>query len=154
MQFQAIGADSFAGTNTFQHPSILQSLYALPLANNTLDQQLPIYKAKVSGGPDLPSLWESLIGTHAEGFWKAMGKEIDSIENMGIFSFTNMTEKILVLNYGANQIWLSPDNSLIRKYVTKLQKNYDLTLGPGGNICGFLCTEFNRLVGTCDIELT
>jgi hypothetical protein len=60
----------------------------------------------------------------------------------------------MVLNYCDDQIWLSPDNSLIEKYVAKLKENYDLTLEPEGNIFGFLGIEFNRPKGTSNIELT
>ena len=35
--------------------------------------------------------------------------------------FIHKTEKIMVLNYCDDQIWLSPDNALIESYVKKLQ---------------------------------
>ena len=60
----------------------------------------------------------------------------------------------MVLNYCDDQIWLSPDNSLIEKYVAQLKHNYDLTLEPEGNIFGFLGIEFNRPSGTSEIEIT
>jgi Reverse transcriptase (RNA-dependent DNA polymerase) len=43
--------------------------------------------------------------------------------------FIHKTEKIMVLNYCDDQIWLSPDNALIEQYVTKLQNiGYDLSI--------------------------
>ena len=67
--------------------------------------------------------------------------------------FIHKTEKIMVLNYCDDQIWLSPDNALVEKYVKKLQKlGYDLTLEDNSNMFGFLGIEFNRKGNT--IELT
>ena len=40
-------------------------------------------KAKKSKDPDLPSTREALSGLYAEEFWKAMDKEIESLENKG-----------------------------------------------------------------------
>ena len=68
--------------------------------------------------------------------------------------FIHKTEQIMVLNYCDDQIWLSPDNALIEKYVKQLQSiGYDLTLeDKGDNMFGFLGIEINRVGST--IELT
>ena len=62
----------------------------------------------------------------------------------------------MVLNYCDDQIWLSPDDSLIEEYVKKLSAlGYDLTLEPKGDIFGifgFLGINFQQ-TGP-DIELT
>jgi len=68
--------------------------------------------------------------------------------------FIHKTEKIMVLNYCDDQIWLSPSNALIEKYVGLLGKNYALTLEPEGNIFGFLGIEFDRPTGSSTMELT
>ena len=49
------------------HPATTQSQLAL--------------KAKASPDPDMPSLRESLTGPYAEEHWKAMDKEIASLES-------------------------------------------------------------------------
>ena len=67
--------------------------------------------------------------------------------------FIHKHEKIMVLNYCDDQIWLSPDNSLIEKYVGQLASlGCDLTMEPKGNMFGFLGIEFEH-VGTT-IKLT
>ena len=68
--------------------------------------------------------------------------------------FIHKTEKIMVLNYCDDQIWLSPDNALIESYVKKLQAiGYDLTLeDKGDNVFGFLGIKIQQKNGT--IELT
>jgi Reverse transcriptase (RNA-dependent DNA polymerase) len=68
--------------------------------------------------------------------------------------FIHKTEKIMVLNYCDDQIWLSPDNAKIEVYVKKLQSlGYDLTLeDKGDNMFGFLGIEILRKGET--IELT
>ena len=64
----------------------------------------------------------------------------------------------MVLNYCDDQIWLSPDNSLIEDYVGRLQAlKYELTLEPRGDkqegtIFGFLGINFKQVGST--IELT
>ena len=59
--------------------------------------------------------------------------------------FIHKTEKIMVLNYCDDQIWLSPNNALIEKYVKKLQNlGYDLTLEDDSNMFGFLGIDFKR----------
>ena len=292
LTLQSQGMDPFTGTHEFNHPGILQAPFALEALDNPM-----AFKAKMSKDPDLPSVQESLTGPHAEEFWKAMDKEIASLEKMGTWEiidrsslpkgatvvpgtwaqrikrypdgrlnkfksrwcvrgdlerhsftgnaysplvgwptvraslllaashgwtsrqvdfsnafcqspqkrdvfvelpqyyrpegcdnrdvvlrlkkslygqldspklfyehlckgmtklgfvpsesdpclFMHKTEKIMVLNYCDDQIWLSPDNSLIEKYVGQLQGNgYDLTLEPEGNIFGFLGIEFEQ----------
>ena len=69
--------------------------------------------------------------------------------------FMHKTEKIMVLNYCDDQIWLSPDNSLIEKYVGRLQGNgYNLTLEPEGNIFGFLGIKFEQSKGSSTMKLS
>jgi hypothetical protein len=69
--------------------------------------------------------------------------------------FIHSRDKVMVLNYCDDQIWLSPDNKLIEKYVGQLQSNgYDLTLEPKGNMFGFLGIEFDRPEGTDRIVLS
>ena len=59
----------------------------------------------------------------------------------------------MVLNYCDDQIWLSPDNSLIEEHVSKLKAlGYDLTIEPEGDMFGFLGIEFRQIGKT--IELT
>ena len=51
----------------------------------------------------------------------------------------------MVLNYCDDQIWLSPDMSLIEEYVQKLKDlNYDLTLEDEGGIFDFLGINFKK----------
>ena len=67
--------------------------------------------------------------------------------------FIHQKEKIMVLNYCDDQIWLSPDNALIEKYVKRLdQMGYDLTLEEDSNLFGFLGIDFKCTGKT--IELT
>ena len=68
--------------------------------------------------------------------------------------FIHKTEKIMVLNYCDDQIWLSPTNEMIEKYVKKLQDlSYDLSIeDKGDNIFGFLGIEIQRRGK--DFELT
>jgi hypothetical protein len=40
------------------------------------------FKAKANKDPDLPSVREALTGPYAEEFWKAMEKEITTLETM------------------------------------------------------------------------
>ena len=60
--------------------------------------------------------------------------------------FIHKTEKIVVLNHCDDQIWLSPDNSLIESHVQKLKDlGYDPTLeGKGDNMFGFLGIEIKH----------
>ncbi len=59
--------------------------------------------------------------------------------------FIHKEHKIMVLNYCDDQIWLSPDNNLIEKYVKQLQDiGYDLTLEEEGDLFGFLGINFER----------
>ena len=78
LTLQSKGLDPFAGTHEFSHPGILQSPFAL----NALDNPAT-FKAKLSKDPDLPTVQESLTGPYAEEFWKAMDKEIRSLEGKG-----------------------------------------------------------------------
>ena len=60
--------------------------------------------------------------------------------------FIHKEHKIMVLNYCDDQIWLSPDNSLIEKYVKQLQDlQYDLTLEPEGGLFDFLGINFDQV---------
>ena len=67
--------------------------------------------------------------------------------------FIHKEHKIMVLNYCDDQIWLSPDNSLIESYVKQLQDlKYDLTLEEEGGLFDFLginfATEGSKIVLT------
>jgi hypothetical protein len=68
--------------------------------------------------------------------------------------FIHKTEKIMVLNYCDDQIWLSPDNALIERYVATLENiGYDLSIeDKGDNMFGFLGIETKRKGSS--IELT
>jgi hypothetical protein len=67
--------------------------------------------------------------------------------------FIHKEHQIMVLNYCDDQIWLSPDNSLIEKYVKQLQDlNYYLTLEDDVDMFGFLGINFTR--DGPNIELT
>jgi hypothetical protein len=67
--------------------------------------------------------------------------------------FIHTKYKIMVLNYCDDQIWMSPDNSLIEEYVKKLQDlNYELTLEEEGDLFGFLGISFKKEGSS--IELT
>ena len=72
LQSQINGFNPLFQTQESLHPATLQSPLAL--------------KAKASKDPDLPSLHESLTGPHAEEFWKAMDKEIASLEGKGTWT--------------------------------------------------------------------
>ena len=64
-----------SGIQEALYPATLQSPFYLsnPMA----------LKAKKTKDPDLPSTREALAGPHAEHFWKAMDKEIESLESKG-----------------------------------------------------------------------
>ena len=66
--------------------------------------------------------------------------------------FIHKKEKIMVLNYCDDQIWLCPDNAKIEEYVTKLKGlGYDLTLeDKGDNVFGFLGIEIQNKDGTIE----
>ena len=66
--------------------------------------------------------------------------------------FIHKTEKIMVLNYCDDQIWLSPDNAKIEEFVGKLQGiGYDLTLeDKGDNVFGFLGIEIQNKDGVIE----
>ena len=72
MQHQVLGYNPVSGTQEAFHPAILQS----PL----------VLKAQTRKDPDLPTLKESLMGPYAEQFWKAMDKEIASLEGKGTWT--------------------------------------------------------------------
>ena len=60
--------------------------------------------------------------------------------------FIHQTEKIMVLNYCDDQIWLSPDNKLIEDSVSRLKElGYDLELEKQGDIYSFLGIEFDTV---------
>ena len=48
-------------------------------------------KAKKSKDPDLPSTQEALAGPMAEHFWKAMDKEVTSLEEKGTWTVVPRT---------------------------------------------------------------
>ena len=59
----------------------------------------------------------------------------------------------MVLNYCDDQIWLSPDDSIIEEYVGRLKNlGYDLTLEEDGDIFGFLGINFSK--SKCGNRLT
>ena len=59
--------------------------------------------------------------------------------------FIHKHKKIMALNYCDDQIWLSPDSSLIEECVLKLQGlGCDLTLKDEGDIFGFLGINIHR----------
>ena len=67
--------------------------------------------------------------------------------------FMHRELQIMVLNYCDDQIWLSPDDSIIEEYVGKLKNlGYDLTLEEDGDIFGFLGINFNK--SKCGKKLT
>jgi Reverse transcriptase (RNA-dependent DNA polymerase) len=67
--------------------------------------------------------------------------------------FIHKELQIMVLNYCDDQIWMSPDNSLIEEYVAKLQAlNYELILEEEGDLFAFLGINFRKDGST--IELT
>jgi histone deacetylase 1/2 len=67
--------------------------------------------------------------------------------------FIHKQHQIMVFNYCDDQIWVSPDNKLIEKYVTKLQElGYALTLEKEGDMFAFLGIDFKRQGST--IKLT
>ena len=66
------GYDPLTGFQEHQHPGTTQSHLVL--------------KAKATKDPDLPSLRESLTGPHADEFWKAMDKEIGSLESKDTYT--------------------------------------------------------------------
>ena len=70
--------------------------------------------------------------------------------------FIHKTEKIMVLNYCDDQIWLSPDNALIERYVTKLKNlGYDLSIeDKGDNMFGFLGIEIKRAGSSIEMTQT
>ena len=69
--------------------------------------------------------------------------------------FIHKEHNIMVLNYCDDQIWLSPDNLLIEKYVKELQHiGYDLVLEEQGDIFGFLGINFNQEGDTIELSQT
>ena len=95
-------------------------------------------KKSIYGQVDSPKLfYEHLCrGMHKLGF---QSSESDPC------LFIHSQHKIMVLNYCDDQIWLSPDNSLIEQYVDKLKGlGYDLTLEANGDIFGFLGINFHQ----------
>ena len=68
MHNQVLGFNPVSHTMESFQPAITQSVLAM--------------KATARRDPDLPTLQESLTGPHAEHFWKAMDKEIASLEGM------------------------------------------------------------------------
>ena len=125
-------------------------------ADNPLYMELPQYykpagfegqdvilklKKSIYGQVDSPKLfYEHLCrGMHTLGFRPS---ESDPC------LFIHTKDKVMVLNYCDDQIWLSPDNQLIEGYVSKLKElGYDLELEEKGDIFGFLGIEF-KLDGT------
>ena len=124
--------------------------------------ELPqFYKPKGSDGKDLVlKLNKSIYGQidspklfyeHLSRGMKQLGFEPSASDPC---LFIHRTEKIMVLNYCDDQIWLCPDNSTIEKYVGKLKDiGYDLTLEDSkDDVFGFLGIEIQNKDGT--IELT
>lgn len=67
--------------------------------------------------------------------------------------YIHQEHQIMALNYCDDQIWLSPDNSLIEDHVKQLQDlNYDLTLEEEGDMFGFLGIQFETIDGTIKLS--
>ena len=124
--------------------------------------ELPqFYKPKGSEGRDVVlKLNKSIYGQRESGklFFEHLS---DGMNKLGFRSadsdpclFVHETEKIMVLNYCDDQIWLCPNNDKIEKCVGKLKDlGYDLTLeDKGDNMFGFLGIEIQHHDGM--IEMT
>ena len=68
----ALGTDPDTGSVDSIHPGVMQD----PSAVLSFGHKAKAYN------PDLPSVREALTGPHAEEFWSAMDKEIESLEDM------------------------------------------------------------------------
>ena len=75
LNFQALGMDPYTGISEPLHPGLLQSPFAL--------ESMAFKAKKVTKDPDLPTTREALAGPYAEDFWRAMDKEIESLESKG-----------------------------------------------------------------------
>ena len=93
-----------------------------------------------------------LFYEHLSKGMKALGFETSASDPC---LFIHKSEKIMVLNYCDDQIWLSPDNRLIEKYVKKLEQlGYDLTLEKDSDMFGFLGIDFKRKGQTIELSQT
>jgi len=118
------------------------------------------YKPAGCEGQDVVlKLNKSLYGqvTSPKLFWEHLQKGMSKLGFEQAASdpclFIHKQHKLVVLNYCDDQIWLSPDDNLIKTYVGKLKAlGYDLTLEDEGDVFGFLGIDFKR-VGQ-NIELT
>ena len=105
---QLSGFDQYTGLQEYMHPATLQSPFYLhnPMA----------LKAKKSKDPDLPSTQEALAGPLADEFWKAMDKEVASLEEKGTWTVvprTSIPEGVAIVpGTWQQRIKRHPDGSL------------------------------------------
>jgi hypothetical protein len=119
--------------------------YYKPSGTENQDVVLKLKKS-LYGQVTSPKLfWEHLQkGMHQLGFEQSKSDPC---------LFIHKQHKLMVLNYCDDQIWLSPDDSLIETYVGKLKGlGYGLSLEKEGDVFAFLGIEFKR--NGSRIELT
>ncbi len=83
MSSVAHGYNRDTDTQEYLHPGVMQS----PLA--FLSGSPASYKSTKRNDPDMPSCREALSGPHAEEFWKAMDKEMASLEEKGTWELVD-----------------------------------------------------------------
>ena len=118
------------------------------------------YKPRGFEGQDVVlRLKKSLYGqvTSPKLFWEHLQKgmlELGFVQSLSDpCLFIHPKVKLMVLNYCDDQIWLSPDDSLIETYVKKLQAlGYELTLEREGDMFAFLGIDFKRHGSTIELS--
>ena len=118
------------------------------------------YRSKGLQGQDVVlRLKKSLYGqvTSPKLFWEHLQKGMIKLgfeqSRSDPCLFIHPKLKLMVLNYCDDQIWLSPDVSLIETYVKKLQAlGYELTLEKEGDMFAFLGIDFKRNGGTIELS--
>jgi len=125
---QALNTDPHTGFLDATHPCIGQSPFA--------------FKAKASHDPDLPGMQEALTGEHAHKFFKAMDKEISSLEEMGTWELverTSLSTDVKVIpGTWAFRIKRKPDGSLnkfkarfcVRGDIMEMGVHYESSYSP------------------------
>ena len=140
-------------TNAFcQAPQKDEIYVELPQHYQPGSKGLQRTEARQEGRSDyVLKLEKSLYGqvTSPKLFWEHLQKGMKALDFVQSETdpclFLHKKHKLMVLNYCDDQIWLSPDDKLIKEYVKKLKDNgYDLTMEPDGNVFAFLGIDFKR----------
>jgi hypothetical protein len=76
---------------------LLSMLRAFDHQNQTLEQWNPMALQAKANDPDTPNWFKAMNGPFAEGFWDACYKEINTLENMGVWDVVDREDWMSVI---------------------------------------------------------